>query len=89
MVKNIRDIPIIIGSGEKKVSENEWITRKKYHVSMVSSVQIPAGTKLTDAMVVYRNPGTGISYKESFKILGKHTIVDIPENELLTIEMFK
>jgi sialic acid synthase SpsE len=56
---------------------------------MVSSVQIPAGTKLTDAMVVYRNPGTGIPYKESFKILGKHTIVDIPENELLTIEMFK
>lgn len=89
MVKNIRDIPIIIGTGEKRVSENEWITRKKYHVSMVSAIQIPAGTKLTEAMVVYRNPGTGIPFKESYKILGKHSIVDIPENELLTMEMFK
>lgn len=89
MVKNIRDIPIIIGSGEKKVSENEWITRKKYHVSMVSSVQIPAGTELTEAMVVYRNPGTGIPYKEAYKILGKRAVFDIPENELLTLDMFK
>ena len=38
MVKDIRLVDDIQGTGEKHVSETEWVTRKKYHVSAVSLI---------------------------------------------------
>ena len=89
MVKDIRNIKNIMGSGEKKVSDTEWITRKKNHVSMVSSCNIPRGTALTEEMVTYRNPGTGIPCKDANKILGKIAAFDIGIDQLLSLEMFE
>lgn len=88
MVKDIKNIRKISGNGEKHVSDTEWITRKKYHVSMVSSVNIAKGAVLTEEMVSYRNPGTGIPSKDAHKIIGKVSVQDIERDELLTIEMF-
>ena len=88
MVKDIRSIEKIKGTGEKYVSETEWITRYKYHVSMVSSQDIPQGAELTANMVAYRNPGTGIPSKDAHKIIGKKAIQDISIDELLSLEMF-
>ena len=89
MVKGIRDIERIKGTGEKNVSETEWITRNKYHVSIASANKIVSGTLLTDAMIVYRNPGTGIPAKDAHRILGKKALRDIPADELLRFEMFE
>lgn len=89
MVRDIRNVPKIRGTGEKRVSETEWITRRKYHVSMASAVAIPAGTALTEAMVSYRNPGTGIPSKQAHTVLGKRAVRDIPADVLLSIDMFE
>jgi sialic acid synthase SpsE len=88
MVKDIRDIKKIRGTGEKGVSETEWITRNKYHVSMASSKGISKGDQLTVDMVSYRNPGTGIPAKDSHKIIGKKALKDILSDELLSLDMF-
>ena len=89
MVKDIRSIEKIKGTNKKSVSETEWITRNKYHVSMASSQHIPAGSELTVNMVTYRNPGTGIPAKDACKIIGKKSLQDIPSDELLSLEMFE
>ncbi len=89
MVRDIRAIEKIKGTGEKNVNETEWITRRKYHVSMASSQDIPIGTELTVDMVAYRNPGTGIPAKDAHKILGKKALKNVPADELLNFEMFK
>lgn len=89
MVRDIRNIPGIRGSGEKEVSETEWITRKKYHVSMASAITIPAGTTLVEQMVTWRNPGTGIPSKLAHTVLGKRSKQDIPADHLLSIDMFE
>jgi sialic acid synthase SpsE len=89
MVSSIRSIEKIKGTGRKEVSETEWITRRKYHVSMTSSQDIPAGTELIKGMVVYRNPGTGIPAKDAHKILGKRATQNILADELLSFDMFK
>jgi sialic acid synthase SpsE len=88
MVRDIRLVEESIGVGEKLISETEWITRKKYHVSMTSLVEIPSGTILTEKMVTYKNPGTGIPPKNSNLIIGKKSTQSIPADILLTIEMF-
>jgi len=89
MIRDIRNIEKIKGTGEKNVSETEWITRYKYHVSMASSQYIPLGVELTADMVVYRNPGTGIPSKNAHNIIGKKALQDIPADELLSLEMFE
>lgn len=89
MVRDIRNVPKIRGTGEKRVSETEWVTRRKYHVSMASAAAIPAGTVLIDAMVTWRNPGTGIPAKMAHTVLGKRAKQDIPVDELLSIDMFE
>ncbi len=89
MVRDIRNVPKIRGTGEKRVSETEWVTRRKYHVSMASAAAIPAGAVLTDAMVTWRNPGTGIPAKMAHTVLGKRAKQDIPADELLSIDMFE
>lgn len=89
MVANIRAIEKIKGTGEKTVSETEWITRHKYHVSMASSQDIPIGSVLMPDMVVYRNPGTGIPAKDAHKIIGKKALQSIPSDELLNFDMFE
>ena len=89
MIRNIREIEKIKGTGKKFVSDTEWITRRKYHVSMVSSQEIPAGAELTSNMVSYRNPGIGIPAKDAHKVIGKKAMFKIPADELLSIEMFE
>jgi sialic acid synthase SpsE len=89
MVRDIRNVPAIQGNGEKEVSETEWITRRKYHVSMASADVIATGTTLTEKMVTYRNPGTGIPSKLARTVIGKKAIQDIPADELLSSDMFE
>ena len=89
MVRDIRNVAKIRGTGEKRVSETEWITRRKYHVSMASSVAIPAGAVLNEAIVSYRNPGTGIPSKLAHTVLGKRALRNIPADELLSADMFE
>lgn len=89
MVEEIRQVKKIKGAGKKFVSDTEWITRKKYHVSAVSSIEINAGQILLDKHITYRNPGTGIPRKNVSKIIGKKAKTDISSDILLSYEMFE
>jgi sialic acid synthase SpsE len=89
MVAEIRRVEQMRGTGEKSVTEREMITRNKYHVSMASSRPIRKGEKLTEDMVNYRNPGTGIPVKEAMKVLGKTALADIPQDVLIRADMFE
>jgi sialic acid synthase SpsE len=88
MVHDIRQVEQAIGTGEKSISETEWITRRKYHVSMASATEIRAGQVLSASMVTWRNPGTGIPPKLAHTVLGKRASHDIPSDALLTPDMF-
>ena len=89
MVRDIHNVRKTRGTGEKRVSETEWITRRKYHVSMASAVAITKGAELSETMVSYRNPGTGIPSKLAHTVLGKRAVRDIPADALLSVDMFK
>lgn len=89
MVRDIRRVPELVGTGQKIVSDTEWTTRRKYHVSMASSVVVPAGAVLQETMVAYKNPGTGVPPKLAHTLLGKRAIREIPADTLLSPEMFE
>lgn len=76
-----------IGSGVKEILEQEWITRKKYHASIVSRVDIQKGTIITRDMLTEKNPGTGLETRYIPQILGKKAVVDLKEDVLITFDM--
>ncbi|MBF0126805.1 MAG: N-acetylneuraminate synthase family protein [Magnetococcales bacterium] len=88
LVRDLRAIEGMRGSGEKSVSARERITRDKYHVSMVSARPLARGERLTGADVVYRNPGTGIPPREADRYLGRPLLREVPADVLLTPELF-
>ena len=83
MVEAIRSIEASIGTVETGVSEFEQVTRGKYKVSMVSAGPIPKGAVLTEEMITYKNPGTGIYPRDAGLVLGKRASVDIPADTLI------
>lgn len=89
MIKEIRQVNEVQGTGKKYVSETEWITRNKYHVSAASLADIAAGEVLTKEHVTFRNPGTGIPRKDLSKIIGKRAKRLISADILLSSEMFE
>ncbi|MDC0966629.1 N-acetylneuraminate synthase family protein [Alphaproteobacteria bacterium] len=89
MIKDIRLVSQIHGTGVKEVSEAEWITRRKYHVSAVSSVPINAGEIITEKHITFRNPGTGIPRKHLGLLVGKMAKDNIDVNVLLNVDMFE
>jgi sialic acid synthase SpsE len=88
MVQEIRAVESMIGSGEKKVSKQEQMTRDKYHVSMASATALVAGTVLTREHITWRNPGSGIPSKEAEKWLGRRVTQDVAADHLIQPEMF-
>lgn len=62
----------------------ETSSRKYARRSIVAKVRIPMGTLITPEIIECKRPGTGISPKEFKKIIGKKTISDIGEDELIS-----
>ena len=69
--------------------ENEIITRNSVRRSAVSACKIIKGERITEDMVIFKRPGTGIAPKDFSKLLGKVAVKDIAEDTLLKVEDFE
>lgn len=87
LVDGIRKIEAANGSTKKvHTKENQirdWATR-----SVVSVADISKGETISNQMVWTKRPGTGIPSHLMDDVVGKIAKVDIPENTLLSWEMF-
>ena len=76
------------GSGALNCLETEKTARLNARRSIVSAVDIPAGTTIEEDMLTYKRPGVGITPDKLPKILGLTAKTDIPEDTILMMEMF-
>lgn len=81
-------IKMVSGSGVLGCQENEVITRNSVRRSAVSACPIKRGTQLTEEMVIFKRPGTGIAPKNFIAMIGKTAVKDIDEDTLLKAEDF-
>ncbi|MBU2633754.1 MAG: N-acetylneuraminate synthase [Nanoarchaeota archaeon] len=86
MVKRIREIEIILGSKEKIPTEAELDVAKIARKSLVSDRKIKKGEIITQDMITYKRPGTGIPPYEINKVLGKKAKRDIKKDELISFK---
>lgn len=85
-IKNIRSIEILLGDGIKKPTQVEEIMRIAVRRSIVAKYYLKKGTILTEDLLEYKRPATGLSPVEIYKILGKKIIRDINQDEKIQIE---
>ena len=89
MVAAIRKVEAALGTGCKVPVVSESETARAVRKSLVASRAISAGTVLVEEMITIRRPGTGMPPTQIVKILGKETIVDIEEGQMLTEDLVR
>jgi len=87
MIRDIRLIEKAWGTGQKAVSEQEMVTRRKYHVSIVAAREIGEGEVIRLDMLTLKNPGTGLPARRMNEVIGKKAAFKIPADTLLSPEM--
>lgn len=87
MVDAIREVHVMRGNYEKKVYGCEFETRKYDKRSIVSAKKIKKGQKITEKMLTYKRPGTGIAPRDLEKVIGLKALQDIPADTTLQWEM--
>lgn len=82
-IKNIR------GQESKRCLESELVARRNARRSIVTNVAIKPGMIITESMLTFKRPGTGISPEEIRNVVGKKARVNIDEDSTIQYEMLE
>lgn len=82
--KNVDELIMSIGNGKKEVLNCEKKTRKLARRSIVASTNISANQILTVDNLTCKRPGTGISPKNYYKIIGKRAKKNIVKDKIIS-----
>jgi N-acetylneuraminate synthase/N,N'-diacetyllegionaminate synthase len=86
MVSAIRDVEKALGTGSRRLTQEEKEIRKKVRRSIVAKEKILKGTVITEKMLDFKRPGTGIEPKHLDKIIGKKAKKNIVPDELIAFK---
>lgn len=86
LVALIREAEAVRGSPLKQPVERERRNIKAMRRSIASSVSIPRGAVVTEEMLTYKRPGTGIPPSRLPDVVGRVATQDIPADVLMALE---
>ena len=84
LVKYVREAALAMGDGRKEFDPVTQLAKDKLARSLTSKSNIPAGTILTEDMLVLKSPGTGLLWRDRARIVGKNAARSIAANETLS-----
>lgn len=85
LVDGVRKVELALGN-TRMVNPKEQGIREWAHRSLVSLVDIPAGSVIEQSMIWSKRPGTGIPSWRMDEIIGMKTVRDIKANALIKME---
>lgn len=83
LVSGVRTVEAALGSAIKRPTEAEMGMRNGMRRSVVSAVDIGEGTAVTEDMVTFKRPGSGIPPSDLAHIVGRTTRREIPADTLV------
>lgn len=86
LVNGIRRIEMALGSGEKKPSEREELSRLWARKSIVARVDIQKGAIIAKELLCMKRPGSGLAPKDISKVLGMRALRDIKADTVISLE---
>jgi N,N'-diacetyllegionaminate synthase len=84
MVRGIRKVEVLLGSGKKQPNEAELAIAKVVRRSVVAANDLKAGDTITSDMVRLRRPGTGIAPARLGEVIGMKMACDVKAGALLS-----
>ena len=87
--EELRHARTLFGDGSKRSLEGEASARDNARRSIVAEIEIQAGAVITEEMITYKRPGTGIPVRAWDRILGTTAKRTIEADEVLQWEMLK
>jgi sialic acid synthase SpsE len=87
-IQNLAFIQEITGEIEKRPLESEMPSRMYARRSIVAKRGIPKGARITEDMITFKRPGTGIEPSKLGNIIGKVALDTIKEDEIILPEKF-
>ena len=88
MIKQIRMIPILKGSGVKSISEPEKKWRRNGRKSLISARSMKTGEVIQRKDIRIMRPGTGFHVRDLSLLVGRTLKKDIRENEIIPFDAF-
>jgi sialic acid synthase SpsE len=88
MIAEIRQVESALGRADKPIPHGVSAVRTKLGRSLVTRINLSAGTPLEESMLVLKCPGDGLSWSERDLVLGRQLKRDVAANEKLSIEDF-
>jgi N,N'-diacetyllegionaminate synthase len=85
MVFAIRNIEKALGDGIKRLSPSEECTRDVVRKSLVARKSIKAGEVFSTHNITTKRPGTGVSPMTWDVVMGRKSVRDFSENELIEL----
>ncbi|UOB21233.1 N-acetylneuraminate synthase [Macrococcus armenti] len=85
MVNQIRAVEIALGDGIKRPSNTEIENMKVVRKSIVASKEIKKGEIFTSENLTLKRPGTGISPKQWYDIIGKESKENYQKDDLIRL----
>ena len=88
MIKQIRMIPILKGSGVKSISEPEKKWRRNGRKSLISARSMKTGEVIQRKDIKIMRPGTGFHVRDLSLLVGRTLKKNIRENEIIPFDAF-
>lgn len=85
MVSQLKQVPLLLGSGTKKPTAREQAYRPLVRKSVVAARKIAAGEKFTAKNLALKRPGTGLEPKYFFTLIGKTAKRDLAADQLISL----
>lgn len=89
LVSGIRNIQSSLGDGIKRPAQSELEIASVARRSIVASCDIPANATISNEMLTYRRPGTGLPPSFFKYLLGRKTKHSIRAEQLIALEMLQ
>ncbi|NKB64450.1 MAG: N-acetylneuraminate synthase [Gammaproteobacteria bacterium] len=85
MVKGVREISTMLATPVDKDNIEDFADMKFiFQKSIVAGTDLKRGETVTEAMLCYKKPGSGISAADFRNIIGARVAQDVPEGQLLS-----
>ena len=88
MIADIRQVEAALGRSDKPVPAEVAEVRAKLGRSLVTSMPVPAGSRLEEPMLTLKCPGDGLSWSDRGHILGRVAKRSLAANEKLSLKDF-
>lgn len=89
ILRAIEKMDLIRGKGDLISLETESAARANARRSLVAACRIEKGTIITEEMLTFKRPASGISPSDMALVIGREAAADIPEDTILQAEHVK